>query len=121
MLKRYIITPGLQKVLVDPSYKTAKSMDFMDKVVFGEMLPKTDSYNRKETKTRISGREKNIKNSLDDVRRFLNLPAKLKGRRVEKFIFPSNIIDIYTRIKVILGLKLSDHTKTLIEASNLID
>ena len=38
-----------------------------------------------------------------------------------KIIIPSNIIDIYTRLEVLLGLKLSGHTNTLSEASNLID
>ena len=38
-----------------------------------------------------------------------------------KIIIPSNIIDIYTRLEVLLGLKISGHTDTLIEASNLID
>ena len=38
-----------------------------------------------------------------------------------KIINPSNIIDIYTRIETLLGLKLSGHTDTLTEASNLID
>ena len=38
-----------------------------------------------------------------------------------KIIIPSNIIDIYTRLEVILGLKLSGHANTLTEASNLID
>ena len=38
-----------------------------------------------------------------------------------KFIIPSNIIDIYTRLEVLLGLKLSGHTHILTEASNLID
>ena len=38
-----------------------------------------------------------------------------------KFIIPSNIIDIYTRLEVLLVLKLSGHTDTLTEASNLID
>ena len=38
-----------------------------------------------------------------------------------KIIIPSNIIDIYTRLEVSLGLKLSGHTDTLTEASNLID
>ena len=46
---------------------------------------------------------------------------KLKGRRVEKIIIPSNIIDIYTRLEILLGLKLTGHTDTLTEASNLID
>ena len=38
-----------------------------------------------------------------------------------KNITPSNIIDIYTRLENLLGLKLSGHTDTLTEASNLID
>ena len=45
----------------------------------------------------------------------------LQGTGVRKIIIPSNIIDIYTRLEVLLGLKLSGHTDTLIEASNLID
>ena len=44
----------------------------------------------------------------------------LQGEGV-KFIIPSNIIDIYTRLEVLLGLKLSGHTETLTEALNLID
>ena len=38
-----------------------------------------------------------------------------------KIIIPSNIIDIYTRLEILLGIKLSRHTDTLTEASNLID
>ena len=38
-----------------------------------------------------------------------------------KIINPSNIIDIYTRLEVLLGLKLSGHSDTLTDASNLID
>ena len=44
----------------------------------------------------------------------------LEGQGV-KIIIPSNVIDIYTRLEVLLGLKLSGHTDTLTEASNLID
>ena len=44
----------------------------------------------------------------------------LEGQGV-KIIIPSNIIEIYTRLEVLLGLKLSGHTSTLTEASNLID
>ena len=46
--------------------------------------------------------------------------SDLQGEGV-KIIIPSNIIDIYTRLEVILGLKLSGHFNTLTEASNLID
>ena len=38
-----------------------------------------------------------------------------------KFIIPSKIMDFYTRSKVLLGLRLSGHSDTLTEASNLID
>ena len=44
----------------------------------------------------------------------------LQGEGV-KIIIPSNIIDIYTRLEILLGLKISGHTDTLTEASNLID
>ena len=44
----------------------------------------------------------------------------LQGEGV-KIIIPSNIIDIYTRLEILLGLKLSGHTDTLTEANNLID
>ena len=44
----------------------------------------------------------------------------LEGEGV-KIIIPSNIIDIFTRLEVLLGLKLSGHTDVLTEASNLID
>ena len=38
-----------------------------------------------------------------------------------KIIIPSIIIDFYTRLELLIGLKLSGHTDTLTEASNLID
>ena len=44
----------------------------------------------------------------------------LQGEGI-KIIIPSNIVDIYTILEVLLGLKLSGHTDTLTEASNLID
>ena len=44
----------------------------------------------------------------------------LQGEGV-KIIIPSNINDIYTRLEIILGLKLSGHTDALLGASNLID
>ena len=49
-----------------------------------------------------------------------NSDSDLQGEGV-KIIIPSNIVDIYTRLEILLGLKLSGHTDTLTEASNLID
>ena len=119
---KYNITPGLQKVLTDRKYKTAKSLNDADKVVFRDILLKTGYYKRLPTKGRQTGRDKYIRNELDDdVRRILNLDTKLSGKGIEKIIIPSNIIDIYNRLEVLLGLKLSGHTDTLTEASNLID
>ena len=44
----------------------------------------------------------------------------LQGEGV-KIIRPSNIIDIYSRLEILLGLKLSGHTDALTEANNLVD
>ena len=116
------ISPGFQKVLTSSKYNSAKSMNDTEKLVFRDILQKTNYYNRIPTTRRLSGRDRYIEKDHDnDVRRILNLDTKLKGRGIKKKIFPSNIIDIYTRLEVLLGLKLSGHTDTLTEASNLID
>ena len=46
--------------------------------------------------------------------------SDLQGEGV-KIIIPSNIIDIYSGLEILLGLKLSGHSNTLSGASNLID
>ena len=97
-------------------------MNDTEKLVFRGILHKTNYYSRLPTKARMSGRDSYIKIDLDnDVRRTLNLDTILRGEGVEKIIIPSNIIDIYTRLGNLLGLKLSGHSDTLTEASNLID
>ena len=48
-------------------------------------------------------------------------PDNLEGKGIKKIVIPSNIIDIYNRLEVLLGLKLSGHTDTLTEASALLD
>ena len=48
------------------------------------------------------------------------LTIDLQGEGM-KINMPCNIIDIYTRLEILLGLKLIGHTNTLTEASNLID
>ena len=44
----------------------------------------------------------------------------LQGKGL-KISIPSNRVDIYTRLEILLASKLSGHTDTLTEASNLID
>ena len=124
--ENYNITPGLQKVLTDHTYDTAKSLSDKDKAIFRDILVKTGYYKHKHGKDPMQGRDRYIRNELDnDVIRILDLNTKpktnLKGKGVEKIIIPSNIIDIYTRLEILLGLKLSGHSDTLTEASNLID
>ena len=73
-------------------------------------------------KRRTSGRDKYVKNNPDnEVKRILSLDTKLKGKGIEKANIPSNIIENYTRLEILLGLKLSGHTNTPTEAGNLID
>ena len=118
----YNISSGLQKVFTNKSYDTANSMNNMERVIFRDILQKTNYNNRKRQKGPMSGRDRYIQNKLDDdVRKFLILDKQLKGRGVEKNNIPTYIIDIYTRLEVLLGLKLSGLTDTLAEASNLID
>ena len=118
---KYNITPGTQKVVVDSKYKTAKSMNDTEKLVFKDILQKTICYDRIPSEGCMSGCDKYIKNDLvNDVRKILNLDTKLSGKGV-KVIIPSKTIDIYTRLEIFPGLKLSGHTDTLTEASNLID
>ena len=97
--KKNNITPGIQKVFTDTSYNTAKSMSDTEKLVFRDILQNTDYNNCIPRKSRMSGRDKNIKNILDnDVRRILKLDTKLRGKGIERIIIPSNVIDIYTRL-----------------------
>ena len=97
-------------------------MTDIEKLVFRVILQKTDYYRRWPTKGRMSGRDRYFKNDLNnDVRRILNLDTKLKGKVIEINNNPSNIIVIYTRLQILVGLKLSGHADTLTEASNLID
>ena len=118
----YDLTKGILNVLTKKTYKSIKSLNDIEKVVLRVFLSKTGYYNRKPTKGKPSGLDNYIKNELDeDVRKILDLDKKLKGKGIEKTIIPLNIIDIYTRLEVLLGLKLSGHTDTLTEASNLID
>ena len=122
--KEFTVTPGLRKVLTKKTYKSIKSLNDNEKVVLRDLLSKIGYYSRKPTGRKPSGLDNYIKYELDDeVRKILDLDIKpkLKGKGVEKIIIPSNIIDIYTRLEVFLGLKLSGHRDSLTEASNLID
>ena len=109
----FYITPNLQKVFTDTTGKSLKKLDKTENITNKKLL-KTLNYNNYKPKSGeiISGIYKYTKDILK--------PKNLQGEGV-KIIIPSNIIDIYTRLEVLLGLKLAGHTDTLTEASNLID
>ena len=112
--KDFNITPHLQKVFTDTTGKSLKKLDKKETETYKQLL-KTPNYKNYKHKSgeKNSGRYKKTNNLL--------IPINFQGRGIEKIIIPSNIIDIYTRLEVLLGLKLSGHTDTLTEASNLID
>ena len=56
----YDITPGIQNVITDSSCNTEKSMTDKEKLVFEDILQKTDYYNCIPKKGRISGCDKYI-------------------------------------------------------------
>ena len=96
-------------------------MNDEDKLTIYNILKNTGFYSRRHRKGLNSARMKdalyNLPSEIANIEKESN---KLDGEGV-KIIIPSNIIDIYTRLEVLLGLKLSGHTDTLTEASNLID
>ena len=112
--KDFTKTRNLQNVFTDTTGKSLKKLDKTEIETYKRLL-KTLNYKKYKHKSggKNSGRYKNTNNIL--------IPFNLQGRGIEKIIIPSNIIDIYTRLEVLLGLKLSGHTDTLTEASNLID
>ena len=106
--------------------QTTKNMDNEDKSTVFDKLKNTGFYSMRHTKGLNSARMKDALNNLPrEIAKTRNLPLPaiendLQGEGV-KITIPSNIVDIYTRLETLLGLKLSGHTDTLTEASNLID
>ena len=107
------ITPGIQKVFTQTSNIPLKKLNNQEREVHNNILETLDFENYKPVSGEFKfGRYKQSKSNFNK--------RNLKGEGV-KIITPSNIIDIYTRLETLLGLKLSGHTDTLTEASNLID
>ena len=131
--KEFTLTPEIQKAMTNTNYNF-KSMNDDDVLNFANILETVDYNHKQDTH---SARSKYIKNNLQNrVDKILNPPSSsttyqtepatseesdLDGSGISKIIIPSNIIEIWTRLEVLLGLKLSGHTDTLTEASNLID
>ena len=107
--------------------RTTKYMNDEDKLTVHDILTNIGFYSMRHTKGLYSARIKDalhLPKAIDKIRN-TTLPAieiesdNSQGEGV-KIIIPSNIIDIRTRLEVLLGLKLSGHTDNLTEASKLI-
>ena len=113
------LTPEIQRAFTDTKYNFNNThMADENVLLFDKIL---NSLNYEPSKDSNSKRTKSIKNDLKKrVHKIKNPPLTLQGEGV-KIIIRSNISDIYTRLEILLGLKLSGHSDTLSEASNLID
>ena len=114
----YEFTPEIPKALSNSSY-TGKSMkNEDDRRTLYRFLVDLGYNGQHDEKTNQNKFFKRLFNQFIIIKK--EEPDNLQGEGV-KIIIPSNIIDIYTRLEVLLGLRLSGHSDTLTEASNLID
>ena len=123
----YELTPEIYKALSDTGY-TGKTMKNESDILMTNNIIRDLGYTGDDD--RNSKRKmfftKTLPKLFEDIQNktFEEIADKsdsdLQGQGV-KIIIPSNKIDIYTRLEILLGLKLSGHTDTLTEASNLID
>ena len=123
----YDLTPEIYKALSDTGYtgetmKNESDILMMNNIIndlgytgVGDRDSKRKTFFLKKLPKLVEGvQNKTIEEINDDSDSDIQ-------RQGVKIILPSNIIDIYTRLEILLGLKLSGHTDTLTEASNLID
>ena len=112
--KKLNLTPGIQKVFTDTSNISMKKLNDEDRKFFNKFLKSLYFENYKKIRGESkSGRYKQSETNFTK--------HNLKGQGIEKIIIPSNIIDIYLRLEILLGLNLSGQTDTLTETSNLND
>ena len=96
-------------------------MKIEDEVISSNISRSLNYRNYKPQRRKISGRSNDIKRHLvSDVKTILTETAgEIEGQGM-KIIINSNIIDIWTKLKVLLEVTLSGHSDTLTEGSNLI-
>ena len=126
--EEFNIKPNIQEYFTNTTL-TTKNMDNVDKSTVYDILKILGFYSTMHTRGLNSARMQDALYVLPrEIAKIRNPPItaieiesdNLEGEGV-KIIIPSNLIDIYTRLEVLLGLKLSGHTDILTEASNLID
>ena len=123
----YDLTPEIYKALSSTSY-TGKTMKNEDDILTMYNTVRVSGYtgvddkksNRKTFFTKILPKlVEDIQNrTFTEILDSSDIDLQGQGLNV---IIPSNTIEIYTTLEILLGLTLSGHTDTLTEASNLID
>ena len=117
---------NLQNDFTYTSDNSLKKFHDVDRVMYQNISKSLDYENYKPISWKTkSGRYEYTENNLDDhvnqiLNRSIQSDSDLEGQGV-KTVIPSNIIDIYTRLDLLLGVHLSGHTDTLTEAINLIN
>ena len=128
--REYDISPDIQSYFTNTKL-TTKFLDNFEKEIVFETLQNVGFY---YNIPKMGFKAARMKDALYDLPKAIDkirnpsLPTieniedsnDLEGQGI-KIIIPSNIIDIYTRLEVLLGLKLSGHIDTLTEASNLLN
>ena len=123
----YDLTPEIYRALSDTGY-TGKTMKNESDILMMNNIIRDLGYTGDEDKPskRKTFLTITLPKLVDEIQNKTfeeitdNSDSELQGEGV-KIIIPTNIIDIYTRLEVLLGLKLSGHTDIVTEASNLID
>ena len=117
----YEITPEIHRALSSTLY-TGEIMKYENDISMLNNNIRDVKYTgeRDRDSKRKTFLTKTLPKLFEDIRNKTFDEIDLEGQGV-KTIIPSNINDFYTRLEVLLGLKLSSHTDTLTEASNLID
>ena len=115
----YEFSPEIYKALSRTSYRGKSMKNEDDKKTLYNFLRDIEYDGRFDPKTSQKKFFRGLINQFRNIKK--EEPTDLKGKGIHKIIIPSNIIDIYTRLEILLGLKLSGHTDILTEASNLID
>ena len=124
--QEFDITPDIQSCFTNTKLAT-EILDNIEKETVFDILKNVGFYANIPKigfkAARMQDAMYNLPKVIDKIRN-LSLPtfenisdSDLEGHGL-KIILPSNIMDFYTRLEILLGLKISGHTDTLTEASN---
>ena len=127
----YDITPDIQAYFTNTKLTTI----FLDIVEKESVFDILENFRFYDNKPKIGLKSARMRDALyilpKTIAKIRNYPfptienvensTDLQGQGIEKITIPSNIIDIYTKIEILLGLKFTGLTDTLREASTLLD